>query len=1308
MQSVLLQPFAWEKEDKNGRMEIKAWCLDEHSEPHVVRINDFPVYCQVELPTCVGGNYFEWTEAKVAEFFDYLCFRLNEKRPTQYSNSIRSSLYYYGWGQGSPYMLLIFKTCDSMNACRDLLSKPINFNTYKNKYGAMQATVCETEICPIRKMLTARNSTYSDWHVFTGYHPLPVKTVKTGQETQEDTDALLDALNEEAFVKDARGNVVLQTGKDVEYQISTFPVEREWIVDWKLLRRATKEESQGKVTHPKILGFDIEVFSSKPNAFPDMWVLEDVAFMTSCVIQRSGDLASRKHYCIVAGNVDDIPSDKLKDSITIITKDEIEMINEFAKLVREYDPDVITGYNILDFDYPYLDARLKNYNLPWPQMGRLLGVPTKMHSFTWESGGFGFNNINDLQIPGRVSIDMYPIIRRNYKLARYNLDSVAEKFLKKKKQDVSYQEMFLTYERSDETVEAYQEALKGCDVSEETAPLFAEHCKSRFSIVNEALEKLVKVMTTPEAYATWKEKHPGAKDNINMPRKGPIYDRFGKLNWCSDELYDIFKDVALQTIEASQLPPVPAEWKAMTPLILANYQVGTFLLTRVMYYCLIDSVLCIDLFDKLTTWVGLIQMSAILGVTVTELFTRGQQISCLSQLYDLAAKEGVILNKRESPNIFFNGGFVFDVIPGVYDGVVVIDFNSLYPSIMMAYNLCYSTLLRPEHFKHVIADDLYNALPEESRKSLLKESDVFTIKVNRPDSKKNNTYDFDQPEDEKGDDVNDDETEDEQHQRVINAVKNSLKDCVSDDDNYYFRWVKPHIRDGLLPRIVKQLVLERKAVRAEQKKFKYGTTEWIVLEKKQLALKCSANSMFGFLGAGKTGKRSLIEGAMCITSIGRQLIAYVNEYVQKTYGAHVVYGDTDSSMFDMHVKDKKDLTKVGKMVAEEITSKLPPPLVLEMEKCMKMLAVARKFYVAYLYEDDGTFKMDPATGRPELLIRGVVLARRDNSKILRDIYRELVHMALDEKDFLEALTFLIGKLEEMIQGKLDYNDLVTIKSVGSHYKNPNYPMKLFADYLARMGKPVKPGERIGYLIVKPKTPEQVQYVGNRMVTPEIYEASQFSDDPLEIDYVYYLEHQFMTSLDMLFNAGFKKQLAKYAQIKYRPNRRCKHTPLNTPVKMICRLIKAGVPLDNIVKSIIAIDNGRPDLAPLTEQWEHLYYEKKPDVAPANPITPLPTPPGTPYMPSIFIDYDDVGISPLTPVSPFIQIEPEEFDLTTLSPVLNLPSTYQNSPCFVTRPPPNTHRRTMSDGMIPTIGRYNAPTPTRIEIETPSNESIVIL
>ena len=117
------------------------------------------------------------------------------------------------------------------------------------------------------------------------------------------------------------------------------------------------------------------------------------------------------------------------------------------------------------------------------------------------------------------------------------------------------------------------------------------------------------------------------------------------------------------------LPPAPEEWRVMSSPILADYQVGTFLLTRVMYYCLIDSVLCIELFDKLTTWVGLIQMSAILGVTVTELFTRGQQISCLSQLYDLAAKEGVILNKRESPNIFFNGGFVFDVIPGVYDGV---------------------------------------------------------------------------------------------------------------------------------------------------------------------------------------------------------------------------------------------------------------------------------------------------------------------------------------------------------------------------------------------------------------------------------------------------------------------------------------------------------------------------------------------------------------------------------------------------------------------------------------------------------------
>ena len=57
-----------------------------------------------------------------------------------------------------------------------------------------------------------------------------------------------------------------------------------------------------------------------------------------------------------------------------------------------------------------------------------------------------------------------------------------------------------------------------------------------------------------------------------------------------------------------------------------------------------------------------------------------------------------------------------------------------------------------------------------------------------------------------------------------------------------------------------------------------------ILDKRQLALKVTANSFFGFLGVQNGGKLPLIEGAMCITAKGRALISSVNGYLERTRG----------------------------------------------------------------------------------------------------------------------------------------------------------------------------------------------------------------------------------------------------------------------------------------------------------------------------------------------------------------------------------------------------------------------------------------
>ena len=91
-------------------------------------------------------------------------------------------------------------------------------------------------------------------------------------------------------------------------------------------------------------------------------------------------------------------------------------------------------------------------------------------------------------------------------------------------------------------------------------------------------------------------------------------------------------------------------------------------------------------------------MARVTGVPINFLLKRGQQIKVVSQLLRKARRQGYIMPsekvKNSAPEIGFEGAYVLDPIPGFYDQpIATLDFASLYPSIMRAHNLCYTTLV---------------------------------------------------------------------------------------------------------------------------------------------------------------------------------------------------------------------------------------------------------------------------------------------------------------------------------------------------------------------------------------------------------------------------------------------------------------------------------------------------------------------------------------------------------------------------------------------------------------------------------------
>ena len=1046
-ESVIVRPYDWVERDKftdQDALAIHCWALNQKSEPCLLRINDFPAFCQIELPTFVRNRPYHWTRSRAIDLMNELSKHLKEgMAPFQIDFSERRKLYYYRKDITFPIIRAQFSTLEAMRNCNYLLQNALQLGDF----GWLKLNVWEAspDISAVRKLLTTRNIRYTQWFSAVGQ---PV---------------------------------------DVESRIST--AKHEYIIDWKTMTGIKAEECKNWSLHPGILAMDIECYSNNHRAMPDKYSALHVAYMISCIYQREGKPETRKRYAIIMGDCNHIPKEKL-DNCTLIKVEqsyqvrhdqlepianEIGVVQAYANVLQETDPEIVTGYNILGFDYPYLNQRVKRELNKWPVMGRIIGQRTDMDSKTWKSGAYGYQTINILHMEGRISIDLLPIIKREHKLDKYDLNTVSKKFLgpNRGKHDVKAAEMFLIYED-----------------------------------MRNSMTQVVRLARQ-------------AQDNP-----------------------EIVNDVG---------------WQIRKHIADEAYVRAVKDTTRVMEYCIQDSELVIDLMSKLNIWTSLVEMSSIVGVTIVDLFTRGQQVRCVSLLYDLAAQKGYIVDKRDIPGFKFTGGFVFDPIPGLYENIICLDFSSLYPSIIRAKNICYTTLVPPELMDAVADEDCH--IIEFTQKEIDGDADS---------------------------DPEDDEDSDAVFQEVVKSKK---KVVTMIDRHYLFKFYKR--QEGLLPQLVRQLVTERKAVQADMKKEKNKVMKEI-LNARQLALKVCANSYFGFLGVHTGGKMPLIEGAMSITAVGRGLTKQVTEYVKDKYDGVAVYGDTDSVMMDLKIKEAERCDYWGMRLSQEISGvrvgdPLPgtdeksenpadkhtqarvglfgdPILSMAFEKAMRLLCIRKKKYAALLIGKDGQFKREPllnddgevigVSDKLQMLKRGIVLARRDNCMFLRKTYTKILDLIMTGGSLQTSLAVLVEAIKNLLANKIPIDDLVTIRELGANYKSDSYFMKVFAEDLRAAGKIVNPGDRLDFVIVK----GNAKLLGHKMRLLEQYIDSQGTNQPEEIDYNYYIEKALMNPLNQLFEVGYKKILdsPQLRDLGYRPSKRHKTVMLSKPVKLILKMHAAGL------------------------------------------------------------------------------------------------------------------------------------------------------
>ena len=303
----------------------------------------------------------------------------------------------------------------------------------------------------------------------------------------------------------------------------------------------------------------------------------------------------------------------------------------------------------------------------------------------------------------------------------------------------------------------------------------------------------------------------------------------------------------------------------MTALDLFNMSQGTAKeIATVIHYCVKDCTLVIDLILKLCIITNNIAMANVTWVPMEYIESKGQQIKVHSQLtYEarlndylvptIPYKDSSELDEEEK----FTGATVQEAEPGAhFEQITGLDFASLYPSIMIANNYSYETIVKGPK---------YDNIDEVEYKDIIWTEDAGTP---------------------------------QERVEKVRFVQN---------------------KKGILPIMLEKLWTERKAIKKEMKNVKAQLKEaktneekaalsmqYDVLDGFQLAMKVSMNSIYGFTGAnlGRLPEKRI---AAATTAEGRRMIQACKEYVESNYDCKVVYGDSVAGYTPIYIYDKGNI-----------------------------------------------------------------------------------------------------------------------------------------------------------------------------------------------------------------------------------------------------------------------------------------------------------------------------------------------------------------------------------------------------------------
>lgn len=555
-----------------------------------------------------------------------------------------------------------------------------------------------------------------------------------------------------------------------------------------------------KMAPLRVLSFDIEC-AGRQGIFPEPNV--DPVIQIANVVTRYGDSKPfvRNVFCM------DTCSLIVNTQILEFDKEE-KMLMAWKEFVQMVDPDVIIGYNIANFDFPYLLDRAKHLKCTnFPYWTRIKNMKTEAKEANFSSKQMGNRETKATNTNGRIQLDLLQLVQRDHHLRSYTLNSVSYEFLGEQKEDVHH------------------------------------------TMITELFN--------------------GTPDSRR----------------------------------------------------------------RLAVYCLKDAYLPQRLMDKLMCLVNYTEMARVTGVPFNYLLSRGQQVKFISQLFRKALDEQLVIpNAKSQDEQDYEGATVIEPKRGYYGvPIATLDFASLYPSIIQAHNLCYTTLLNKSSVEKL---------------NLRKDEDYI-------------------------------------------VTPNGDMFCTT------------KVRKGLLSQILEELLGARKRAKKELA-VETDPFRKAVLNGRQLALKVSANSVYGLTGA-TVGKLPCLPIASSTTSYGRQMIEKTKQEVEARYtiangyshDAQVIYGDTDSVMVKFGVTELANAMKLGQEAADYVSSKFIKPIKLEFEKVyFPYLLINKKRYAGLFWTN--------TTKHDKMDTKGIETVRRDNCLLVQNVIETVLNKILIDRDIDNA------------------------------------------------------------------------------------------------------------------------------------------------------------------------------------------------------------------------------------------------------------------------------------------------------------------